>query len=392
MSGKVGRDMAGLPALPLLVAGIAVVSAIILPFLRGKGFWFWFVGALMLAIVFGCAKQKSLPRPKIMMNPETRAPSFFRFSIRLWGLITMAGAVAATASILGFLGSYNWFLDLCSHFRVQYCIGLGVVAALLLIPQKRRLAAVFGGFAAINLLVILPLYFGRTPVSVASGRPIRAMLSNVNTKTGDPAAVAAAIRRFDPDIIVLEEVSAKWLSDLKSVLDNYRHSEQEAREDNFGIGLWSKFPFTHSRVVYIGTAQVPSILVEIETPQGQFTVVATHPLPPAGKTYSDFRNDQLSELPDWVLQASSPVVLLGDLNTTPWNYYFKRLLRESGLHNSSQGRGVCPTWPSFNPLMLIPIDHCLYTDGIEIVSKQTGPQVGSDHFPIIVDFFINKRR
>jgi endonuclease/exonuclease/phosphatase (EEP) superfamily protein YafD len=216
------------------------------------------------------------------------------------------------------------------------------------------------------------------------------MLANVNTQTGNAADVAAAIRRFNPDVVVLEEVSAKWLSDLKPVLDDYAHSEQAPREDNFGIGLWSRFPFIRSRVACIGAAEVPSIIVEIDTPQGRCTVVATHPLPPGGKSNSDFRNDQLAELPRWVRQASSPVLLLGDLNATPWNHYFRRFLDEAGLKDSARGRGVFPTWPStFSPLMRIPIDHCLYGTGIEIVDRQTGPQVGSDHFPVIVDFVVH---
>ena len=72
-----------------------------------------------------------------MMKIGTTTPDFFRLSIRLWGLITAAGAVTGAASILGFFGAYNWFLDLCSHFRVQYFLGLSVVAMLLLIPRKR---------------------------------------------------------------------------------------------------------------------------------------------------------------------------------------------------------------------------------------------------------------
>jgi len=312
--------------------------------------------------------------------------------IRLWGLIQAAGTLAATASVLGFVGAWHWFFDLCSHFRVQYALGLGGAAVLLLIPGCRRWTLAFGALAALNLGMILPLYFGRTPAPAAGERPIRAMLANVNTRTGNAAALAAAIRRFDPDVIVLEEVSDRWLSDLKSVLDAYAYRVQEPREDNFGIGLWSRFPFARSRLVEIGPAEVPSIVVEIVTPQGRCTVLATHPLPPAGKTYSDLRNKQLAELPRWVRQASSPLVLLGDLNATPWNHYFRRLLREGRLKNSAQGRGVCATWPTFQPLLLIPIDHCLHTAGIEIVARKTGPRVGSDHYPVIVDFAICEPR
>lgn len=253
------------------------------------------------------------------------------------------------------------------------------------------MAAIFGALALVNLGVILPFYFGKTPAAL--GRvPVRAMLINVNTKLGKSAVVADVICRFNPDILVLEEISAKWLSDLAPVLVDYRYSEQESREDNFGIALFSRFPLTQSRIVCIGDAEVPSIVAEIETTQGTCTVLATHPLPPVGGDYSELRNNQLAELPQWVKRATSPVLLLGDLNVTPWNHYFKRLIHESGLKDSSQGRGVHPTWPTFNSLMLIPIDHCLFSPEIGIVKKVVGPQVGSDHFPVIVDFVIGTKK
>jgi endonuclease/exonuclease/phosphatase (EEP) superfamily protein YafD len=320
------------------------------------------------------------------MKTENTKADFFRLSIQLWGLITAAGVVAGAASLLGFFGSLNWFLDLFSHFRVQYFLALGVVALLLLVPRRRRSAAIFGALAAMNLVVILPLYFGRASPSTLAGQPVRAMLVNVNTRRGNTASVANALRRFNPDIVVLEEVSTKWLSDLGPALGDYGYSEHEPRDDNFGIALFSKFPFTRSQVAYIGDTDVPSIMAEIETERGKCTVLATHPLPPGGGEYSRWRNGQLAQLPQWVHCATSPVLLLGDLNVTPWNPYFRHLLRESGLRDSSQGRGVCPTWPTFNPLMLIPIDHCLYSPGIGIVNRQIGPRVGSDHFPVIVDF------
>jgi endonuclease/exonuclease/phosphatase (EEP) superfamily protein YafD len=313
---------------------------------------------------------------------------FFKFNVRLWGLVTAVGAFAGATTLIGFFGSLNWLMDLCSHFRVQYFMGLSVVALLLLIPRKRRSATIFGVLAVLNLGVILPLYFGKASTPPSDVTPIRAMLINVNTKLGKPADVANAIRQFNPDVVVLEEINDKWLVDLKPVFADYRHSEQEPRGDNFGIALFSKFPFTHSEVAYIGDAEVPSVMAEIATTQAKCTVLATHPLPPGSREYSELRNRQLAELPRWVQRANSPVLLLGDLNVTPWNHYFKRLVRESGLRDSSQGRGVHPTWPTFIPLLLIPIDHCLYSPGIAIANKQTGPQVGSDHFPVIVDFVI----
>ncbi len=319
---------------------------------------------------------------------EQAEAGIFRLRMRITGLLMAAGAVAVMASVLGFFGRWHWFLDLCSHFRVQYALGLVAVSLTLVIPRKRRAAALFSVVAAANLLLVLPLYTGRVACSQSGGRPIRAMLANVNTSSGSAAAVSAAIARFSPDILVLEEVNGQWLSNLRAVTRRYGHAELAPRNDNFGIALWSRFPLTRSRVVEIGDAGVPSLVVEVDAPLGRFTVLATHPLPPLGKAYSGFRNRQLAALPWWVRTASSPVVLLGDLNVTPWNHHFRRLLRESGLRDSAQGRGVQPTWPVFNPLLRIPLDHCLYGQGIGIVDRQVGPPTGSDHFPIIVEFVV----
>ena len=325
------------------------------------------------------------------MKSVRPASDFFRLRFRWWGFLMAMGTLTGAASLLGFLGALHWLLDLCSHFRVQYFLGLGVTALLLLMLRQRRAAAVCGALALVNLGVVLPLYFGTTPTLAAGVVPVRAMLINVNTRLGKPTEVAAAFRRFNPDLVVLEEVSARWLSDLEPALTAYRYSEREPREDNFGIALYSKFPFTQSRLAYIGDAEVPSVMAEIETPRGRCTVLATHPLPPAGREYSRLRNAQLAALPRWVRRATSPVLLLGDLNTTPWNHYFKRLVAESGLKDSSRGWGVQATWPTFSPLLRIPIDHCLCAPEIGIVNRQVGPHVGSDHYPLIVDFIIGFR-
>lgn len=160
------------------------------------------------------------------------------------------------------------------------------------------------------------------------------------------------------------------------------------REDNFGIAFFSKHPFLRSEIRDIGEADVPSVIAVMKLPDGPLTLIATHPLPPASQEYSRLRNDQLARLPEIVRQANSPVLLLGDLNATPWCSHFKQLLRQSGLRDSSQGRGVQGSWPTCLPILLIPIDHCLHTAGVQVIGRTTGPKVGSDHFPLVVDFVL----
>lgn len=56
------------------------------------------------------------------------------------------------------------------------------------------------------------------------------------------------------------------------------------------------------------------------------------------------------------------------------------------LRDSRRGFGVQPTWNARHPWCMIPIDHCLVSEGASIVDRIVAPDVGSDHRPIIVDF------
>ena len=305
-----------------------------------------------------------------------------------WKWLADAGILLSAATVTGFLGGWWWVFDLFAHFRVQCFVSLALVALVLLAGRRFRPALVFSGFAAANLAVILPFYVGGG--ADQAGPTTRAVLFNVNSNLGDPAQVADLLRGCDADIVVLEELSARWTTALRAVLKDYPHATLEAREDSFGIGLLTRLPVNKAETVYIGPAGVPSFIAELRANDALITVIATHALPPAGPRYARLRDEHLAEIPGLVEEAAGPVLLLGDLNATPWSHAFRRLLRRSGLRDSMRGHGVQNTWPTGNPLLRIPIDHCLHSDAVEIVDRERGPKAGSDHFPLIVDFRVHE--
>ena len=94
------------------------------------------------------------------------------------------------------------------------------------------------------------------------------------------------------------------------------------------------------------------------------------------------------ELPYLAANQKHPVLLMGDLNVSPFSYWFKRIT-EMELKNSMKGFGFQPTWPTGIPFLKIPLDHVLHTDEIVIHRRMVGPDVGPDHLPVIVDFSVN---
>lgn len=305
---------------------------------------------------------------------------------RMRGLGEAAAVVLSFATLAGFLGSLFWLLDLLAHFRVQYLLGALITATVLWFLGSRRFAAMAMTAAGINLALILPFYYAsETPAP--GEKPWTAMLLNVNTHSGSPARVAALLEERDPDFLVLEEVDSRWIEALSEATARYPFRVVSPRSDNFGIAFFSKFPLSEEEIVDLGEAEVPSILATVVSDRGTFQVCATHPLPPIGSDYAGMRDEQLALLPE-VLSPTLPVLLVGDLNTTPWGHAFRRLRKTSGLLDSASGRGIQPSWPTGNPLLRIPIDHALHSAEIRIHDRRTGPKAGSDHFPLLLEFSV----
>ena len=325
-----------------------------------------------------------------MVEPRQQLREFLRPRVRFWGLTTVGGALLAICTLAGFVGSLAWFTDVCSHFRVQYLVSLVILSTISFIGRRTRIGTLYAVFAAINLIVILPLYFGRQPADRNAGPTNRAMLINVNTRHGDPVRVLKAIETYKPDIVLLEEVSEGWMKKLSALTNDFPHHIASPRDDNFGIAFFCRLPCDNRRIVEIGEVGVPSVMAEITSPAGRFSLLGTHPVPPAGAEYSRYRNDQLAKIPAMLAPVNGPKLILGDLNVSPWSHYFRRLLNETGLRDSGQGRGIQPTWPTGQFILRIPIDHCLHSPDIVIVGREVGPDVGSDHFPLIVDFRLGR--
>ena len=89
-----------------------------------------------------------------------------------------------------------------------------------------------------------------------------------------------------------------------------------------------------------------------------------------------------------VRTLEEPAVVIGDLNTTPWSRLFARLVERTGLCDSRAGFGIQASFPSDMAFLRIPIDHLLASCAVGVRARRIGPQVGSDHLPVIAGLTI----
>jgi endonuclease/exonuclease/phosphatase (EEP) superfamily protein YafD len=300
-------------------------------------------------------------------------------------------------AVMGLLGAMSgagffarvWQLEVWAHFRVQYAVGLAAMAAVELGRRKWWTGGAGLALAVMNLALVAPLYFGGQRAAGA-GKIYRAALANVEAQNEDPRRFMAWVKATRPDFLVVEEVNARWWAAIQELGPEYAFTRTRVREDNFGIALVSRLPIREGRVFDSAGRGLPSIIATIELDGRTLTVIATHPLPPAGRDYFADRRAQLRQTAQLAAGQPPPIMLLGDLNTTSWSPVFAELIRNSGLTDSRRGFGVQPSWPVDLPFLRIPIDHCLASPDIVIRDRRTGPNIGSDHYPVVVEFSVEQ--
>ncbi|MCI0534832.1 MAG: endonuclease/exonuclease/phosphatase family protein, partial [Verrucomicrobiales bacterium] len=301
--------------------------------------------------------------------------------------LVVAAVITFVCTITGFLGRRWWIFDLTSHFRIQYVIVCTLIAIVWACRRRVFLPVSFILLALLNAIEVLPhLRPQRTIASPRQTQVVRVVLLNVRTENRKFDLVKNFLRSARPDLVVLEEVSGEWLGKLAELKTIFPYSLEEPREDNFGIALLSQHPLTDGEVVHVGEAEVPSVVARAVVRGTSVTVLGTHALPPGGREYSRLRNEQLEAIAEFLNCRAGPKLLLGDLNTTPWNFYFRRFINKTGLKDSSLGFGLQATWPATFAPLRIPLDHCLLSPDLNVVRRSIGPHIGSDHLPLLLDF------
>lgn len=120
--------------------------------------------------------------------------------------------------------------------------------------------------------------------------------------------------------------------------------------------------------------------------EGTFHLLTVHPIPPLSGF--SIRNQQLKVVAEERAKWGKSLIVMGDLNLSQWSYYFQELLNKTNLKDTQMGQGVQLSWPAYSQWIKIPIDHVLISEDWHVLNRRLGPNVGSDHLPVIVDLSI----
>jgi len=302
----------------------------------------------------------------------------------LVGLTGGFGMLLIGATLGALVGSWWWPLDLLSSFHPQYAVLLGVFGLLHLLLRSRAMAIWLLAVALVNAAVVAPLLFGGGPDPDAPGPHLSVMSFNVGVSNPLRRGVASYVTQERPDLLFVMESSFEWEDAFERWGPPMAVIAIVPRGRVSGITVLADAS-VQARALPISFAG-PSDAVAVEATLGseRIVVLGLHPPSPTSGGRAAQRDEILADAGDWIASLDAPVLVVGDLNATPWSHAFRTMRLRGRLIDTSHGAGLQPTWPSGWGPVMIPIDNALHTDGLVTVARTTGPSLGSAHLPLVV--------
>ncbi|MDB6129247.1 MAG: hypothetical protein JWM04_354 [Verrucomicrobiales bacterium] len=319
--------------------------------------------------------------------------SFFRVQFQTLRVLHALSVCLALGSILAFLSWAWWPFEILSHFRLQTMVLCLVAVIVYLLKRKLVHAFLLAICVLLNFSVVLPhLFFFGVPQKIGNYPDnFKIMHLNVDLENLEFDKVIAYIRQEQPDFVLLEEIDENWEKRLEVLFDDYPHAFTVPRQDSFGFAFYSKAPLIQPSLFYFDSSEVPAMITGVNLGRETINVVGMHTVPPSGNLQLRQRNEQFFTLAKILSKPRTrATMVIGDLNATPWSYAMEEMVESGRLHNALNSSGVFGTWPCNNWAFRIPVDHCLVSDRIVVLGRNVGPDVGSEHLPLVVKFAVEK--
>ncbi|TGE01992.1 endonuclease [Methylobacterium nonmethylotrophicum] len=265
-------------------------------------------------------------------------------------------------------------LMVAGHDPVSLALGAGLLAAL-----------------GLQLRHILP--FTRlarpsaraAPADPAPGACVAILIVNVLQSNRDYDRLLTLVAETDPDLILALETDAGWRDALFHLRARYPHGADQPQDNTYGLLLYSRLPLDDVRVRFLVEDDVPSVRARVTLPSGErFTFHGVHPRPPHPGQSSATRDGELILVAREVARDGGPAVVAGDLNDVAWSRTTRLFQAIGGLLDPRVGRGAYPTFHARWPMLRWPLDHVFFTEHFLLSRLERLPDIGSDHFPILI--------
>lgn len=326
------------------------------------------------------------------MTPETIAPAATRtprtrarrFGVWLEASLCAAALVAAAAVPLAGLG---WGADLVANFAAHAAAATIALLVLGLLLRRRRLVVVLAGVLVLQGAQLLR---PRAPGGRAAPT-LRLLIHNTHSRNPDIRAVEAELIESNADVVVLVDVSPDFvraLPALSAITEAYPHQLRRGPiPDSTGWRIvLSRWPLDDHRTP-------KDLRCVVRQPGHPFALLALHPASPRDGGRWRRGNGLVVEAATAARafeDAGLPVIVAGDLNSTPSGWRDRLLTAHSGLRRCKPRGALTGTFPAGLPGPLrLALDDAWVSPAWRVSSWTVGDDAGSDHSSLLVELSLS---
>lgn len=315
-------------------------------------------------------------------------------------LVTITAGAWMALAVLGGILAANvaaaraWPLSVLGNLVVQALVASLILAVLLLLTRRKRLAAAATGLAVAFALVVGHAVQGARQFDLDPARAgpvppsqsLTVITYNLWDRNPRMAEVARWLATGPADLVVMTELPVPaaetfWRTGVYAHRLTVHDPAIDTRRiaDGRTIGLYSRHPIVDAFKFRAELGLLPAAFARLEIPGAAAVwVVAVDSHPPMSAARLADRDRLLLALARRIGELDGPVIVAGDFNATPFTPVFGDFLRYARLAPA----GLFPaTWPVWLGPFGIRIDHILVR-GLAVGGAETLPARGSDHRPL----------
>ena len=314
--------------------------------------------------------------------------------MRILTLILCAIALITTG--LPMINSAAWWIRIFDFPRVQIAVLslLAIILAYVYLDFKWAyklplllILAVALVYQVQFVVVYTPLYKTQAKDSNKQTKKnsFTLLVSNVRMDNDDKESFHALVKKYNPDILLINEPDQDWAASISKLDGDFPFSIKYPLDNTYGMILLSKLPLTESAVNFLVKDDIPSIFTRITLPSGSIIdLYGVHPEPPMPGTDTYERDTELLIIGKIIRETKNPSIVAGDLNDVGWSVTSKLFRKYSELVDPRQGRGLYNTYKVSVPLFRYPLDHIFYSRDFGLLTLEKLEDIGSDHFPLLI--------
>jgi endonuclease/exonuclease/phosphatase (EEP) superfamily protein YafD len=223
-------------------------------------------------------------------------------------------------------------------------------------------------------------------------KTLKVLTANVWSANSNHGPFLDYVRREQPQIIVAVEAYKYWMITFKSLEPQYRVAGGCALPHECDVVILTTLAPGKDQPPPRSARVLASLVLPEELGGGPFQVLGVHLNRP--KPGARMRPD----LDEAILVAKTlgPLdIAAGDFNATPWGADLRRF--DASVPITRHTRWL-PTWPATLASLEIrglvpiaPIDHIYAGKSWRLVDIELGPDIGSDHYPVLAAFSLDRQ-